>query len=254
MPNPIVAAVGGSLGQAVAANKAAKAQTKAADAQVALQREIYNDQRGLFAPFREAGGNALNALNFELGLGARPTFGGAPSIETVTNANGRTDFTVGGQTFNKRADAEAYAAANTTPVTEYGGYTKTPGYDFRLNEGLDAVQSSAAARGSLNSGATLRDLLKYGQDYATSEYGTYLNRLGGMTDMGAAAAGQTANAGSNFAAGASNALGQKGNAQAAGAIGIGNALNSGIGNVMGYMQYSQSMQNQGYQPNKWGFY
>lgn len=253
MPNPIVAAVGGSLVQGVAANKAAKAQTKAADAQVGLQREIYNDQKGLFRPFYDAGTNALNALNFELGLGARPTFGGVPTIsETVSGK--QPAFTVGGQTFNTRAEAEAYAAANATPVTEYGGYTKTPGYEFRLNEGLDAVQSSAAARGSLNSGATLRDLLKYGQDYATSEYGTYLNRLGGMTDMGAAAAGQTANAGSNFAAGASNALGQKGNAQAAGAIGMGNALNSGIGNVMGYMQYSRSMQNQGYQPNKWGFY
>lgn len=253
MPNPIVAAVGGSLGQAVAANKAAKAQTKAADAQVGLQREIYNDQRGLFAPFREAGTNALNALNFELGLGARPTFGGAQPVEKIRTDGGKV-FTVGGKEFATRDEANAYAAANAGPVTEYGGYTKTPGYEFRLNEGLNAVQSSAAARGSLNSGATLRDLLKYGQDYATSEYGTYLNRLGGMTDMGAAAAGQTANAGNNFAAGASNAIGQKGNAQAAGAIGMGNALNSGIGNVMGYMQYSQSMQNQGYQPNKWGFY
>ena len=37
-------------------------------------------------------------------------------------------------------------------------FTKTPGYDFRLQEGLNAVEGSAAARGNLMSGSTLQAL------------------------------------------------------------------------------------------------
>jgi hypothetical protein len=45
-----------------------------------------------------------------------------------------------------------------------------PGYQFRLNEGVKALEASASARGTLNSGNTLQDVLKYGQDYASNEF------------------------------------------------------------------------------------
>ena len=62
--------------------------------------------------------------------------------------------------------------------------TKTPGYDFRLNEGTRAIEGSAAARGGLYSGATMQALQNYGQDYATNAYENWLNRVGGLTQMG----------------------------------------------------------------------
>lgn len=51
-----------------------------------------------------------------------------------------------------------------------------PGYQFRLQQGEGALQASAAARGVLNSGGTLQDVLKYGQDYASQEYSNVFNR------------------------------------------------------------------------------
>lgn len=51
-----------------------------------------------------------------------------------------------------------------------------PGYQFRLDQGTQALQQSAAARGTLNTGGTLQDLVNYGQNYASSEYGNAYNR------------------------------------------------------------------------------
>ncbi len=45
-----------------------------------------------------------------------------------------------------------------------------PGYQFRLKEGEQALERSAAARGTLLTGGTAKDLQKYGQDMASQEY------------------------------------------------------------------------------------
>ena len=45
-----------------------------------------------------------------------------------------------------------------------------PGYQFRLQEGQRALENAASAGGMLRSGNTWKDLMKYGQEYATSEY------------------------------------------------------------------------------------
>lgn len=63
-------------------------------------------------------------------------------------------------------------------------FTKTPGYDFRFKQGRDALESSAAARGGLLSGATGQDLVEYGQEFASGEYDRALARLLGITDIG----------------------------------------------------------------------
>jgi len=51
-----------------------------------------------------------------------------------------------------------------------------PGYQFRLKEGLGAIEASASARGNLNTGGTLQGLQRYGQDYASQEYGSAFGR------------------------------------------------------------------------------
>lgn len=45
-----------------------------------------------------------------------------------------------------------------------------PGYRFRLNSGVDALERSKAAQGSLRTGGTLTDVLDYGQNFAAQEY------------------------------------------------------------------------------------
>lgn len=53
---------------------------------------------------------------------------------------------------------------------------KDPSYQFRLGEGTKAIEGSAAAKGLLRSGGTLKDLAGYGQDLASQEYGNMFNR------------------------------------------------------------------------------
>lgn len=120
-------------------------------------------------------------------------------------------------------------------------FTKAPGYEFGLNEGLRAIEGSAAARGNLMSGATLQALQGYGQDYATRAYDNWLNRVGGIMSTGQASAGQQAALGQNFANNQADLITQGANAMAAGKIGFGNAINSGINNALGAYQYQKSM-------------
>jgi hypothetical protein len=55
-------------------------------------------------------------------------------------------------------------------------WQQDPGYDFRMKEGAKALEMSAAARGGLNTGRTLKDLTRFGQDYGSQEYGNVYNR------------------------------------------------------------------------------
>ena len=274
----IGAAIGGiasGLMGARSADKAADAQTQAAQAQIDLQREIYQKTSRKFQPYYQAGNNALAAYMYEMGLGAAPTVGGTPlTIQKITQGeqgggwgddsilsnrqksmiegyfaqngvdlnagpNSGTTFRVGGKTFDTMAEARKYATENARGASEYQGFTATPGYQFRVDEGNNAINAMAGARGGLVSGATMQALQERGQNLATEEYGNYMNRLSGLTGMGMSAAGNQASAGANYASGASNALANQGNAQAAGYIGQSNALMGGINtglNIYGYMQ------------------
>lgn len=52
----------------------------------------------------------------------------------------------------------------------------TPGYMARYQQGLDANQRSAAAKGTLLNGGTQKALARYGQDYASNEYNNLVNQ------------------------------------------------------------------------------
>ena len=51
-----------------------------------------------------------------------------------------------------------------------------PGYQFALREGNQRLQGSAAAGGVLRTSGTLKDLMSYGQDMATQQYGNVYGR------------------------------------------------------------------------------
>ena len=53
----------------------------------------------------------------------------------------------------------------------------TPGFQFREQQGRQAVERSGAARGLLESGAILKDLTKFGQGLASQEFGNEQQRL-----------------------------------------------------------------------------
>ena len=62
------------------------------------------------------------------------------------------------------------APAPFAPPSSQDVLNGDPGYAFRTGQGLQALQQSAAARGVLNSGGTLQDLVDYGQKAASQEY------------------------------------------------------------------------------------
>ena len=81
-----------------------------------------------------------------------------------------------------------YAAPTYTPATPFTMPTAAdmaadPGYQFRLQQGQEALERSGAARGVTRTGGTLKDILDYGQRAASQEYGNVYNRMAGQYGM-----------------------------------------------------------------------
>lgn len=111
-----------------------------------------------------------------------------------------------------------------------------PGYQFRLSEGMKALDRTAAARGGLLSGATLKGAQRYGQGLASQEYGNAYNRLASMAGIGQTATGAMTGMGTQLANSLGEAGGQAAQARASGYMGGSSALNQGLGQYMNYGQ------------------
>jgi hypothetical protein len=146
---------------------------------------------------------------------------------------------------------ELVEASRYTPFS-MEQFQQDPGYQFRLREGLKALDRTAAARGGLLSGAQLRGVTRYGQELGTQEYTNAFNRyqaeraarlnplqsLAGMGQSTAATLGQQAGQyGQNLAQGAA----QMGNIRASSYMGQANALTGALGQGVNYYQNQQMM-------------
>lgn len=123
-------------------------------------------------------------------------------------------------------------------------FEKDPGYDFRLREGQKVLENSAAARGGLLSGRTGKNLLAYGQDFASGEYGAAyargrqeradrFNREAVIAGVGQQATGSTAAAGDAATGRITGAIGNNANILAQSAIRGGEAQAGMYGNIAG---------------------
>jgi hypothetical protein len=128
--------------------------------------------------------------------------------------------------------ATAMQAGGGSP--DYSPFYKSPGYQFRMDEGTRAFERSAAAKGKLMSGGLLRELTSYGQGLASSEFNSYANRLASMAGIGQTATQYTGQLGASAAGQYGATSGQLsqtimsgGQAQASGYIGSSNALMQG---------------------------
>lgn len=117
-----------------------------------------------------------------------------------------------------------------------------PSYKFRLGEGMKALERSAAARGGLISGGALKAAQRYGQEFASNEFGNAYNRLASMAGIGQTATGAMSGAAGQFGTNAGNLMTGAGAARASGYVGGANALSSGLGQYMNYTQ-SQNLLN-----------
>ncbi len=95
---------------------------------------------------------------------------------------------------------------------DFSSFTKSPDYQFSLDQGMQALDRGAAAQGNYRSGGTDADRLAFSQGLASQNYGQFYNRLAGMAGVGQTASNNLANLGSGYA----NAVGQ--NAMAGGQL------------------------------------
>jgi signal recognition particle GTPase len=117
-----------------------------------------------------------------------------------------------------------------------------PGYQFRENEGTQAVQRAAAAAGRRMAPQTMKELLRFNSDLASQEFGNAFNRdtankqrkynfLSGVSGTGQTAATQLGQFGAQQAQYAGNNAMSAGNAMAAGTMGQANAWGNALGQV-----------------------
>jgi hypothetical protein len=130
-----------------------------------------------------------------------------------------------------------------------------PGYGFRLKEGLRALENSAAARGGLLSGNTMRGITRFGQGLASDEFNNAFNRyqagftsrlnpLQALAGVGQTSSNTLSNAAGQLGSNLSNLAVGAGNARASGYAGMANALSSGIGQGLNYYQGQQAQKQQ----------
>jgi hypothetical protein len=94
------------------------------------------------------------------------------------------------------------------------GITSQPGYQFELDQGTNALNSSNAARGLTGSGAAAKELMRYGQDYAGTKLDQSYNRLSNLAGFGQVGANNNQMAGQNYGNNVSQNQIGLGNAQA----------------------------------------
>jgi hypothetical protein len=217
MPPAIIAAgigaaasVGGGLMASSAAKKASKAQVQASQDANAAQRRMFEEQKALQEPFRQGG------------LDRRKTRSCSCWVSAATRPPPAT-----------AVSAKAFGTEQ---------FQQDPGYAFRQAEGMKALERSAAARGNLLSGSTLKGVQRFGQDLASQEYQNAFNRyqversakLNPLQSL--MGSGQSA---TNVMTGAAGQMGQNeasnlynaGQARASGYVGSANALNNALGQV-----------------------
>lgn len=75
-----------------------------------------------------------------------------------------------------------------TPEEINAQLSQTPGYQFQLGQGVDALQRAASSKGILNSGRLMQGLVDYGQGLASQTYGTRVQQLSNLLGAGQQAA------------------------------------------------------------------
>lgn len=112
-----------------------------------------------------------------------------------------------------------------------GEYEKSKDYDFLMEQGTQARERSAAARGGLMGGAEQKELTRFGQGLASQDYDKWLARwyqsltpYQSMANVGQTTGNQLGTLGAYGAAQQGNFINQAGQYQAAGYLGAAQSI------------------------------
>lgn len=257
MPAAVVAAgigaagaVGGAVIGSNASKSAAKANQQAADQATALQRETRDMNIQTLAPWQQSGMAANNQINALLGLSVPQQqmggqmMGGDPYAAYVRSnpdlmaefgrvggqfggdmgAYGQFHYGQFGQNEGRQLPGQTVNTGmpqqNTTDAARaaFDQFRNSTGYQFRLGQGMDAVNSGYAGRGAIKSGAAMKAINDYGQGMASAEFGNYMGLLQNQAGAGLSAANAQAGVATNAANNMGNIAMQNGANQANAAL------------------------------------
>lgn len=281
------AAVGGAVVSGAiasdAAGKASDAQVGAANRSVESQRTQDRQTRIDNAPFMRTGVAANKRLAQLLGIDAGDgpvewqgqQYKSADELrrllkEDYARQTGHQSFGANDEAIESIiSQARKLPSADQSQDPEYGSLTRRfaasdleadpvyqSGLKFGLDRGTEGINARATAGGMFDSGATLKALTQFGNDYGSTKANESFNRfnstndsiynkLAGVSGAGQVATGQVAASGANMANNVSNSIEGAGNARAAGIVGGANAWGGaagGINNALNNYQSNQTLQ------------
>lgn len=173
----IGAAAIGSSAQSKASKQAVQATTNATTQNNALTRDIYEQNKGVLAPYVQSGYGANQQINALLGIPANNNNAGVGYIGTQPNA----------------------LAPQPSAQQAFANYQNSTGYQFRIDQGMKSIGANWLGRGLGKSGAAAKSAMTFGQGIASDEFGNYLGALGNQQNVGLSAGNALAGVGTNYA-------------------------------------------------------
>lgn len=262
------ASLAGSAISASAAGSAASQQAAAAGSAQATQLAMFNQIQSNLQPYMTGGASAFNALQQLTGTspGTPAWQPGVEQLVTPGPTGGNNQVLLNGTLYSvpqslgpgwqpgspgvsvlqSGLPQGGTPAGNplTAPLTApfqptMAQLAQTPGYQFTLKQGQQAVQNSYASQGLASSGPALKGAANYAEGLASTTYQqqfqNYLqqnaqisNILMGQAGLGESAAANVGYQGTAAGQGIAQSQMAAGNALAAGTVGQANALSGGI--------------------------
>ena len=226
------AIVGGLLSNRAADRQADATENAAAEQTANVNRAVssYQQSSPAASMSRQYGGSLTNQIAQMMGLTpsapsmgsyAIPGAGGIPmggaGMMIRNGGGGPRVVDGGGGRFMPTTGGEPGMIPGGTPGMGHNGgppmggggpgdmIRSLPGYEFQFNEGMRSVREHLSSAGALYSGKALKELTKYGQNFAETKYQTHLSNMMNLAGMMDSASVNSLNAATGNAASTFNA-------------------------------------------------
>lgn len=244
----------GSFVQAAASIEGGRIAARASRDAARIQDRQFQQTRTDLLPFLEFGKSALGPLSqlFGLDSGLAGTGGrGArnPEFDRLRGLLGQTSPVTEQNIPNREGDfrgtelisnpefgrlsqelsgTDEFLPSEVDPNADpLAPFIESPGFQFRLQEGQKALDRSAASRGQLLSGQQIKASQDFGQNLASAEFNSFVDRLASFAGLGQTTGAQIGQFGANAALARGGFIQQAGGQRASGLIGAANALAAG---------------------------
>jgi hypothetical protein len=181
---------------------------------------MFQTEQGNEQPYMQGGAGAQSQLNYLLGEG------------TPGQYNDTTGMTASG------SSAGGFGSLNS-PFTADTFKSMSPAYGFQLQQGGQGTLNMDSNAQGAESGAALKDLQSYNQNFANTSFNNAFNqyqtqqnnvfsRLSNLATLGSSAGSNSTTGAGQFSGQIGSTLGSIGASQAAGTVGSANAISGGI--------------------------